>query len=102
MNRTYKGEIVDTCLLLISDNIDFVAGCRHLVSLRNDFNLENDLEFLPFIGVVSETDDYPEYNIRKNFSKDYLTKIDKEISGYISQVRPEILEACRMLIAKYE
>ncbi|MEF1257249.1 hypothetical protein [Vibrio sp. M260112] len=61
-------KIVETCQLLVNDDINFIEGCRQLVTLRNQLNLENDPDFLPFVGVASETDDYPEPSIRENFS----------------------------------
>lgn len=101
MNESDRREIVCICQSLISGNIDFIEGCRQLVSLRNRLNLENDLDFLPFVGVVSETDDYPGLSIRENFSFDYLKKIDEDVSNYVTLVRPSIINACSILISKY-
>ncbi|GAL14614.1 hypothetical protein JCM19233_5626 [Vibrio astriarenae] len=65
-------------------------------------NLENDPDFFPFVGVTSETHDYPELNIRENFSADYLKRVDEEITDYIAQARPSIAKACKVLICKYK
>lgn len=102
INEKSRKEIVDACLRLVNNDVDFIDGCRKLISLRNRFNLEKDSDFLPFVGVVSETDDYPSPNIRTNFSKDYLDQIDKEIAEYVSQVRFSIIDACNVLIMKYK
>lgn len=95
-------KIVDICQSLVNDDINFIEGCRLLVSLRNQLNLENDSDFLPFVGVASETDDYPEPKIRENFSSDYLKRIDEEVSDYIAIARPSIVDACSALISKYK
>ena len=55
--------IVDICQSLLDEDIDFIEGCRQLVSLRNRLNLENDTDFFPFVGVTSETDDCPELSL---------------------------------------
>jgi hypothetical protein len=102
MEETARKEITNTCLLLENDSIDFIEGCRKVVSLRNRYDLAEDLSFSPFVGVVSETDDYPDQSVRENFSKDYLERIDKEITDYILQVRPSIIEACSILVEKYK
>lgn len=94
-------EIVNSCLKLLNEEINFIEGCRELVALRNKFDLEDDPGFLPFVGVASETDDYPSEAARKHFNGNYLNKIDNEVSIYILQVRPSILEACKKLLAKY-
>jgi len=101
MEETARKEITDTCLLLMAGDIDFIEGCRKLVSLRNQYDLAEDLNFSPFVGVVSETDDFPDKSARKNFSKDYLERTDKEVMDYILEVRPSIIEACSILIEKY-
>lgn len=95
-------KIVETCQSLVNDDINFIEGCRQLVTLRNQLNLENDPDFLPFVGVASETDDYPEPSIRENFSSDYLKRIDEEVSDYIALTHPSIADACSVLISKYK
>lgn len=96
-----RKEIVDACLRLINDEINLIEGCRKLIFLRNYFDLEEDPCFLPFVGVVSETDDYPVQSVRARFSGDYLSQLDREVGQYVSQVRPSIIEACELLVAKY-
>ncbi len=97
-----RNEIINVCSMLVSDEIGFIAGCRKLVSLINKLNLRDESCFFPFIGVVSETDDYPDDNIRNNYSGKYLDTIDAEVSEYVSKVRPSIVEACIAVIKNYE
>lgn len=101
MNAEFRKEIVDVCFLIINNDVDFIEGCRKLVSLRNQLDLEDEVDFLPFVGVASETDEYPVQGTRENYSEAYLKRIDEEISNYVSQVRPSIIEACNVLIVKY-
>jgi len=61
-------EIVNSCLRLLNGGIDFVEGCREVIALRNRLGLEADSSFLPFVGVVSETDDYPNKVSREHFN----------------------------------
>jgi hypothetical protein len=102
MDVNDQKAIVDICQSLLNDDINFIEGCRQLVSLRNRLNLEDDPDFFPFVGVTSETDDYPELSIRDNFSTDYLKRVDEEISDYIALAGPSIADACRVLISKYK
>ena len=102
MKENAKKEILNICVLLKSGNVDFIEGCRKVVYLRNQYGLSEDLSFSPFVGVVSETDDYPDQRAREGFSKDYLERIDKDIMDYVSLVRPSIIEACDVLIEKYK
>ncbi|GFO73106.1 hypothetical protein BJAS_P3713 [Bathymodiolus japonicus methanotrophic gill symbiont] len=101
MEEIAQKEITSTCLLLMTDDIEFIEGCRKLVFLRNQYDLAEDLTFSPIVGIVSETDDFPDKNARENFSKDYLERIDKEVMDYILEVRPSIIDACSILIEKY-
>jgi catalase (peroxidase I) len=94
-------KIIDICQSLVSGDIHIVDGCRELVSLRNQLNLQDDPNFLPFVGVVSETDDYPEPSVQEKFSSDYLKLINKDMSDYIALVRPSVIDASNILISKY-
>jgi len=100
MNNKYD-RIIKICHSLISGQTNIILGCREIVSLRSDLDLENDLDFLPFISVASETDDWPEPSIRRNFNTEYLKKIDKETNEYIKSVQETIMESCKLLISKY-
>ena len=102
MDSESRKEIVDVSLLIVNEQIGLVEGCRKLVSLRNQFALAEDQDFFPFVGVTSETDDYPEQSVRENFSDSYLKRVDKDVSCYVSIVRPSIIEACTVLVAKYK
>lgn len=94
-------KIVDICHKVINEEIGIIEGCRELVSLRGQYNLEEDELFDPIVGVDSETDDYPLGDVRELFSKDYLDRLDREVGGYILKVRLSVIEDCRNLIEKY-
>ncbi|MES2663790.1 MAG: hypothetical protein V4629_10870 [Pseudomonadota bacterium] len=100
--KVAQKEITDTCKLLINNEIDFIEGCRKILSLRNQFQLGNNPYLLPFIGVVSEFENYPHECIRENFSSNYLSKADEEITNYITEIKESIIEACHKLITYYE
>ena len=63
-----RKKITQACLLIVNNQICFIDGCRKIVGIRNQFSLEEDPDFLLFVGVVSETDDYPEKVILKMVS----------------------------------
>ena len=105
MSQRERGKVVEICSQIINGEGDFLELCRKMSSLRSDLDLDLNLEcnkdFIPFVGVASETLDYPSKEKREHFSKDFLERVDKEVAEYISTIRPVVFDACRSLIDKY-
>ncbi len=85
---------------MIEDRINLLEGCRAISSLANTTSKEDDF-LLPIIGIVSDTDDIPLGDIRKNFSKEYLEESDKKFKKYITKEKPLIIKICKKIINKY-
>lgn len=95
-----KVKIINICTNLINNDINLIYGCRELITLKKEYEL-NDRLFDSISGVVSETDDYPDILIRVNFHEDYLKELDMNIQDYIDLVRAAIVESCKKLIQAY-
>jgi hypothetical protein len=83
---------------MLDGSILLVEGCRKLVGLRTDAQIPANDAFNVFRGVESETDDYPVGNVRSEYAPELLARLDAEVSTYMSQVRPAVIEACRQII----
>jgi 2-methylcitrate dehydratase PrpD len=58
--------------------------------------------FKAITGVESETDDYPLGERRNSYSAELLAKLDSEVSSYLNEVRPAVLQSCREIIEEVE
>ena len=94
-------RVCEICKALIEDRIDFVEGCREIVSFVRNNGLTENEDFHGFVGFCSEVDDYPDKEIRERFSKEFLDKVDNEVNLYISKVKPAILEDCKLIYSNY-
>jgi hypothetical protein len=57
--------------------------------------------FNPIRGFVSETDTYPIGEVRKLWDQTALSLLDSEISEYIEQSRPVIIQTCKKICEFY-
>ncbi|MGI0495464.1 hypothetical protein ACN4EG_27115 [Alkalinema pantanalense CENA528] len=95
-----ESAIVDIAKSIISDKIDTLEGCRQLVTLHYQVN-DSEETFLPLVGIVSETDDFPMGDERLGWSSDALSTMDCEREMYLEQVRSLIYTTCREIISKF-
>lgn len=87
---------------MLDESISLIEGCRSLVRLRADAEIPPSETLNVFVGVESETDDYPVGNARSEYAPELLARLDGEASKYLSQVRPVVIEACGEIIREIE
>ena len=59
-------ELVDTARGVLDGSIGVIEGCRALAALRHQVDVDSlDPDFLPIIGIDSETDHFPIGDVRK-------------------------------------
>ena len=106
-NETFKRglarkEIIQLAQGMLDGSVELLAGCRRLVRLRIEAAAPVSPAFNAITGVESETDDYPFGERRNVFSTELLAKLDSEVSTYLSEVRPAVLQSCREIIEEIE
>lgn len=101
MSNSYEA-LICVCENVLEGKENLIEGCRKIVEIRNQLNLAGDLTFSQIVGFVSETDEFPDANIRSNFSQKYLDKSDLEFDEYARLIRPAVIESCRKLLFKYK
>jgi hypothetical protein len=87
---------------MLDGTIGLVEGCRSLVQARVDGEIPATSAFRVIIGVESETDDYPVESQRSMYAPEFLRRLDTEVSRYLSEVRPTLIDACREIIGEIE
>lgn len=102
----FRNSIKEQAIKLI-DEILAKKNCRldnlrKLVQLRHALQLEEDSLFLPIIGIISETDEFPSGDIRSKFNSKALEQYDKELDEYL-QISSDVIErTCIRLKTKLE
>jgi hypothetical protein len=96
-----RARIVEVAEAVLTSQLDLVSGCRELTALCHILPPESLPIFYPVIGFESETDDYPLGDVRQQFGKDYLERMDKRIKEYSERSRPWVLAACREIVKQF-
>ena len=82
--------------------IGIIDGSRQLSALLHHIDVDEfDDDFVPFIGIDSETDSLPVGESRKHWAADALQKKDAEIAAAEAHWRSHALPACTRLIARF-
>jgi hypothetical protein len=97
-----RRTMLDVARGMIDGSILLVGGCRRLVRLQTVAQIPPNDTFNVFVGVESETDDFPVGCVRSEYAPELLAQLDAKVSNYLSQARPIIIEACRQIIPEIE
>ena len=103
-----RGKIIAICEAMLNGEIGVIAGSRILNRL--EFELLNyprgqfhrDEDFIPFVGIDSETDHLPVDRERENWSDEALARKDKQIADSEAHHKTSAFAACRKLIERFD
>jgi len=87
---------------MLDGTISSIEGCRSLVRLRFDGEIPPSEALNTFVGIESETDDYPVGSVRSEFAPELLARLDAEVSTYLNEVHSVLMDACRKIIREIE
>ena len=93
---------LETARRMADETVPVIEGCRTLVRLRSDAEIPRSEAFRVIVGVESETDDYPLGSQRAGYAPEFLERLDNEVSAYLNEVWPAVVEACREIIREIE
>jgi Protein of unknown function (DUF2489). len=99
---TIKKNVVDVCRAILQGDIDIISGTRKLAGYNYQLfdGMIND-DFLPIVSFHEQTDDMPIGDQRQYYSKEFLSRMDKEYAEFETKVKQEIFDACHKLIERY-
>lgn len=96
-------DLLQTAREIIDGNVGVIKGCRKLVSLQHQIDVDAlDADFLPIVGIVSETDELPIGDDRENWNPDALAELDDEIQEAQALYKPLADSACAKLIDRFK
>src|SRR3954451_20833468 len=95
-----RSEIVRIAEQILSGALEITEGCRALVRRFHGAGLRDDPNALLITGVDSETDGLPLPSVRSLWNEAEYQLQERERVAYEEKVRPQVLAACRALVAK--
>ena len=96
-----KKELVDVAQRMVAGTYDLIEGCREIVSLRHEIDDPDNEVFTPIRGIESDSDDYPKGSVRSHYQKDFLERLDKEETEYLSRTKSVIITSCEEIIKEF-
>lgn len=97
-----RQQLLEVAQSMSNGSINLIEGCRDIVCLREEAGVAASSAFDVISGVASETDGYPDRDLRGAYDPEFLRKLDFEVSTYLSSVGPALLAACRDIISEME
>ena len=87
---------------MLNGRVAIINGSRQLAALLHHIDVDEfDEDFMPFVGIDSETDNLPTGETRKHWATDALEKKDAEIAAAEAHWRDYALSACTRLVARF-
>ncbi len=95
-------SLLETAKAILDGRVGIILGSRRLQRYR--FELGNDLDedFLPLVGVDSETDHLPVDEERRNWSPEALLVKDQEIAEAEAYFKDIVIKSSCQLIVRFE
>lgn len=91
-------RLIEVCNLLLQRKADRIANIREICSICYELDERENTIFFGIIAIESDTDRCPREEVRKNYSIEYLRKIDLETQEYLDSAQDDIDAICREII----
>lgn len=91
-------KILTLAKKILDLKVGIIQGCREMIGLLSERDIDLEKYFLVFKGVESETDALPIGQIRENWNKEQLKLKDKEIEEVENYYKRHVFETCENLI----
>jgi hypothetical protein len=87
---------------ILDGSTPLFLGCIQLEGALGRLGVRDEPEFIPIVGVNSETDDCPVLpEVREQWDPVALTKKDAELATYLPKVREAVFDVCRVVIERF-
>lgn len=98
-----KSRIGEIARAMIGGELSFLEGARKLVDLRHAAGIsDEDVDFMVFVVIESDTDDLPLGEIRNFWLQSALSNLNTEIDDAESWARKIGFSACESLAKRFD
>ena len=95
-------RVTEVASAILRGNVGVIEGSRLLCSLQcRVSSLDHDPDFLPFVGIDSETDHLPVGDVRQHWVAETLVRKDIEIQEVEAFYRDQAVAGCERLLARF-
>ncbi|MGW8392110.1 DUF2489 domain-containing protein [Pseudoduganella sp. HUAS MS19] len=95
-------EVVETARAMLDGRLSYLLGARKLDALRHEANVnDDDADFMVFVAIASDTDDYPLGSVRELWDKQALEKLQPEIDSAERWAKEQSMSTCTKLVQRF-
>ena len=96
-----RQQAASTARGILEGRVGVIEGSRLLASLSRGTGVEFDADFLPFIGIETETDHLPVGEVRRHWAIDALATKNVELVAAEARYRELAFAACSRLVMRF-
>lgn len=97
-----RQRIVKTAQAMLDGEMTYLLGARALATLRYDAEVENDdADFMLFVAIDSDTDDFPLGLVRELWDQSALEKLQPQIDEAENWAKKHAEPSCAKLVARF-
>ncbi|WP_175774921.1 hypothetical protein [Burkholderia ambifaria] len=94
--QSIRRQVVSTSQAMLDGQLSFLIGSRQLAGLRHEVDAAaDDIDFLVFVAIDSETDALPLGAVRQQWDQNALAKLEpeiKEVELWVSAVSNQCMQ----------
>jgi hypothetical protein len=95
-------KILEIAQAMLDGQMSYLLGARKLDSLRHDVSRSgDDADFMVFVAIASDTDDYPLGPVRELWDKDALERLQPEIDAAERWAKEQSMSTCAKLVQRF-
>jgi hypothetical protein len=88
-------KVVETAQAMLDGQMSYLLGARRLDSLRHDVSVrDDDADFIVFVAIASDTDDYPLGPVCELWDKRALARLQPEIEAAERWAKEQSMSTC--------
>ncbi|WP_092360276.1 hypothetical protein [Collimonas sp. OK242] len=97
-----RQQVVAAARAMLTHELSFLIGARKLAALRHEAAVrDDDADFIIFVAIASETDDFPLGDVCQHWDKHALEQLQPEIQSAEDWAYKHGALACNSLIKRF-
>jgi hypothetical protein len=100
--QSVRDQVVQIATAMQNGEISYLVGARKLDALRHAASVkDDDADFMVFVAIASETDDFPLGTARQHWAEDALDRLQPEIDAAEIWAKEQADPICAKLVQRF-
>ena len=99
--ESVRSKVAESAQAMLSGRMSFLLGARRLDALRHEVSASDDADFMVFVAIASDTDDYPLGPVCELWDNAALERPQPEIDAAERWAKEQSMATCEKLIQRF-